>query len=75
MISYEKLKILMAVRGISWGTLRNDLKFESRTIQRLKQDCVVDLVTLMKLCSYLKCNIGDICDYIECPRVSIRELL
>lgn len=74
MISYEKLKIMMAIRGISWGMLRSDLKFESRTIQRLKLDCVVDLMTLIKLCRYFECNIGDICDYIECPKSNISKL-
>lgn len=72
MISYDKLKVKMALFSISWGMLRRDLKLESRTIQRLKCDCVVDLETLMKLCNYFKCNLGDLIDYIEMS-VSIEE--
>lgn len=62
MISYEKLRILIAKHVITYGTLRRDLKLSSKTIVYLKEDLPVDLLTLVKLCRYFRCNIGDIMD-------------
>lgn len=60
MISYEKLRIIMVKKKLEWKDMRKDLNLTSRTINNLKDDLYVDLVTLEKICLYLEMDIGEI---------------
>ncbi len=60
MISYEKLRIVMAKRKLEWKDIRKALKLTSRTINNLKDDLYVDLATLEKICLYLGLDIGEL---------------
>lgn len=60
MISYEKLRIVMAKRKLEWKDIRKALNLTSRTINNLKDDLYVDLATLEKICLYLELDIGDL---------------
>lgn len=60
-ISYKKLWILLIEKDITPATLRKDLCIATGTMTKLR----VALSVLLRICGYLHCNIGDICDAIE----------
>ena len=64
-ISYKKLWIMLIERGISTSTLRKDLSIASGTMTKMRKNEEVALSILLRICDYLDCNIGDICDAIK----------
>lgn len=65
-ISYKKLWILLIEKDISAVSMRNDLKIATGTMTKLRKNEEVSLSVLLRICEYLSCNIGDICDAIRC---------
>ncbi len=63
-ISYKKLWILLVEREISQATLRKDLQIASGTMTKMRRNEEVALSVLLRICGYLHCNIGDICDAV-----------
>ena len=63
-ISYKKLWFLLLERDISKATLRTDLKLAKGTMAKLNKSEEVALSVLMRICQYLRCDIGDICSVI-----------
>ncbi len=61
-ISYKKLWILLIEKEISPATLRKDLNIATGTMTKLRHNEEVALSVLLRICDYLDCNIGDICD-------------
>ena len=64
-ISYKKLWIRLAEREISNATLRKDLNIATGTMTKLRRNEEVALSILLRICEYLDCNIGDICDAVK----------
>lgn len=64
-ISYKKLWIRLAEREISKATLRKDLNIATGTMTKLRRNEEVALSILLRICEYLDCNIGDICDAVK----------
>ena len=64
-ISYKKLWILLIERDISPATLRKDLNIATGTMTKLRRNEEVAMSVLLRICEYLDCNIGDICDFIR----------
>ena len=64
-ISYKKLWIKLAEKEISPVTLRKDLSIATGTMTKLRKNEEVALSVLLRICEYLDCNIGDICDAIR----------
>ena len=64
-ISYKKLWIMLVERDISQATLRKDLNIASGTMTKMRRNEEVALSVLLRICEYLDCNIGDICDAIK----------
>lgn len=64
-ISYKKLWILLIEKDITPATLRKDLCIATGTMTKLRKNEEVALSVLLRICGYLHCNIGDICDAIE----------
>jgi putative transcriptional regulator len=64
-ISYKKLWIILINRDISPANLRKDLNIATGTMTKLKRNEEVALSVLLRICEYLRCNIGDICDAVE----------
>lgn len=64
-ISYKKLWILLIEKEISPVTLRRDLNIATGTMTKLRKNEEVALSVLLRICEYLDCNIGDICDAIR----------
>lgn len=64
-ISYKKLWILLIEKEISQATLRKDLSIATGTMTKLRRNEEVALSVLLRICEYLDCNIGDICDAVR----------
>ena len=61
-ISYKKLWLLLIQKDISKATLRKDVGLSTGTMSKLNKGEEVALTVLMRLCDYLDCDIGDICE-------------
>ena len=64
-ISYRKLWIKLAEEEISPVTLRKNLNIATGTMTKLRKNEEVALSVLLRICEYLDCNIGDICDAVD----------
>ena len=64
-ISYKKLWIMLIERNISPVTLRRELNISTGTMTKLRRNEEVALSVLLRICEYLDCNIGDICDVVR----------
>lgn len=67
-ISYKKLWIMLVEKEISPATLRKDLNIASGTMTKMRRNEEVALSVLLRICEYLDCNIGDICDAIKAEK-------
>ena len=64
-ISYKKLWILLIKKDITPADLRKDLNIATGTMTKLRRNEEVALSVLLRICEYLNCNIGDICDTVR----------
>ena len=64
-ISYKKLWILLVERNISQVEFRKELNIATGTMTKLRRDEEVALSVLIRICEFLNCNIGDICDVLK----------
>lgn len=64
-ISYKKLWILLIEKNISQATFRKDLNIATGTMTKMRRNEEVALSVLIRICEYLDCNIGDICDAVK----------
>lgn len=64
-MSYKKLWIMLVEKEISQATLRKDLSIATGTMTKLRRNEEVALSVLLRICEYLDCNIGDICDAVR----------
>jgi len=64
-ISFKKLWILLIEKEISPATLRKDLNIATGTMTKLRKNEEVALSVLLRICEYLECDIGDICEAIK----------
>lgn len=64
-ISYKKLWILLIERDISKATLREETKIAAGTMSKLNKGEEVALSVLLRICDYLECDIGDICQAVR----------
>lgn len=64
-MSYKKLWILLVEKEISQSAMRKDLNIATGTMTKLRKNEEVALSVLLRICDYLECNIGDICDAVR----------
>ena len=64
-ISYKKLWILLIQKDVSPVMLRRDLGIATGTMTKLRKNEEVAISVLLRICEYLECNIGDICDAVK----------
>lgn len=64
-ISYKKLWLMLVEKEISPVILRRDLSLSTGTMTKLRKNEEVALSVLLRICGYLDCNIGDICDALK----------
>ena len=64
-VSYKKLWVLLIEKEISKPKLRKDLKLATGTMSKLNKGEEVALSILLRICEYLDCDIGDICEAVR----------
>ena len=64
-ISYKKLWILLVEKNISQATFRKDLNIATGTMTKMRRNEEVALSVLLRICEYLDCDIGDICEAVK----------
>ena len=64
-ISYKKLWLILVEREVSQADFRKDLNIASGTMTKMRRNEEVALSILIRICEYLDCNIGDICDVVK----------
>lgn len=64
-ISYKKLWVLLIEKDITKPQLRKDLRLATGTMSKLNKGEDVALSILIRICEYLDCDIGDICEVVR----------
>lgn len=64
-ISYKKLWIILIEKNIPPAVMRKDLNIATGTMTKLRKNEEVALSVILRICDYLECNIGDICDAVK----------
>lgn len=64
-VSYKKLWMQLIQRDITKATMRKDLGFSTSTMSKLNKSEEVSLSVLLRICDYLNCDIGDICEAVR----------
>ena len=64
-ISYKKLWVLLIDRDIRKSSFRKELNLSSGTWTKLNKGEEVSLSILLRICGYLNCDIGDICEAVR----------
>lgn len=64
-ISYKKLWVMLIQRDITKVQLRTDVGISARTMSKLNKGEDVALSVLLRICDYLNCDIGDICEAVR----------
>ena len=64
-ISYKKLWVLLIDRDIKKSSFRKKLNLSSGTWTKLNKGEEVSLSILLRICGYLNCDIGDICEAVR----------
>ena len=64
-ISYKKLWVLLIQEDITKVMLRKELGMSTSTMSKLNKGEEVALSVLLRICDYLDCDIGDICEAVR----------
>ena len=64
-ISYKKLWVMLIQRDITKVQLRTDVGISAGTMSKLNKGEDVALSVLLRICEYLDCDIGDICEAVR----------
>ena len=63
-VSYKKLWLMCVEKDISKGDLRQLSGLSSATFTKLRRNQEVNLSVLLKIADVMKCNAGDMMDFI-----------
>ena len=63
-VSYKKLWKLLIDHNMNKGELAKEAKMSPNTIAKLGKNESVAVDVLVRICTALKCNVGDIMDFI-----------
>lgn len=64
-ISYKKLWVLLIERDIPKSILCQEIGLSPSTVSKLTKGEEVALSVLLRICDYLDCGIGDICEAVR----------
>ena len=67
-ISYKRLWVLLIQRDITKGTLKREVGISAGTMCKLNKGEEVALSVLLRICDYLDCDIGDICEAVRAEK-------
>lgn len=63
-ISYKRLWVMLIEKDITKVQLRKDLRLSPGTMSKLAKGEEVSMAVLIRICEYLDCDIGDVCQLI-----------
>ena len=64
-ISYKKLWMLLIQKDITKVRMKRDFGLAAGTMSKLNKGEDVALSVLLRICDYLDCDIGDICQAVR----------
>lgn len=64
-INYKKLWVMLIQRDITKVQLRTYVGISAGTMSKLNKGEEVALSVLLRICDYLNCDIGDICEAVR----------
>ena len=64
-ISYKQLWMLLIQKDITKVRMKRDLGLAAGTMSKLNKGEDVALSVLLRICDYLDCDIGDICQAVR----------
>ena len=64
-ISYKKLWMLLIQKDITKVRMKRDLGLAAGTMSKLNKGEDVALSVLLRICDYLDCDIGDMCQAVR----------
>ena len=64
-VSYNKLWNLLIDRKMSYADLRKAVEIAPNTMTKMRKDEEVSMSVLLKIASYLDCDISDICEFVK----------
>lgn len=64
-ISYKKLWVMLIEREIPKAVFRKETELSPGTMSKLNKNEEVALSVFLRICEYLNCDIGDICEAIH----------
>ena len=70
-VSYNKLWKLLVDKKMSKADLRRTVEISPNTMTKLRRDEEVSMSVLKRICEYLECNIGDICDFVPVSKSEV----
>lgn len=63
-ISCKKLWVMLIQRDITKVQLRTDVGISTGTVSKFNKGEEVVLSVLLRICDYLNCDIGDVCEAV-----------
>ena len=72
-VSYNNLWKLLVDKKMSKADLRRAVEISPNTMTKLRRDEEVSMSALKRICEYLLCNIGDICDFIPVSKSEVNS--
>ena len=72
-VNYNKLWKLLVDKKMSKADLRRAAEISPNTMTKLRRDEEVSMTVLKRICEYLECNIGDICDFIPASKSEVNS--
>lgn len=72
-ISYNGLWKLLVDKKMSKADLRRAADISPNTMTKLRRDEEVSMSVLKRICEYLECNIGDICDFVPVSKSEVNS--
>ena len=69
-ISYKKLWVLLIQKDITKVELKREVGISAGTMSKLNKGEDVGLSVLLRICNYLNCDIGDICEAVRLDTIN-----
>ena len=60
MVTYNKIAEILKSKNMKWVDLRRKAGFSSATLTKIKNNELIALSVIIKICEVLECDIGDI---------------
>lgn len=64
-LNYKRLWMLLLEKDITKAQMRKDVGIAPATMSKLNKGEEVALPVLLRICDYLNCDIGDICETVR----------